>query len=111
MDPNRSLVEARVDSLNERLPQIGAWTRTTFIPSSTSSEMNERNNSSLRRFSPRRNDFSRHLEKVELLPYHRTAGAKYEMVGRAYDPQFDEAAPPRRDLTPFTKHGISASVL
>ena len=54
---------------------------------------------------------SRHLEKVELLPYHRTAGAKYEMVGRAYDPQFDEAASPRRDLTPFTQHGISASVL
>ena len=29
------------------------------------------------------------LEMLELLPYHVTAGAKYENVGRIYDPPFD----------------------
>lgn len=32
------------------------------------------------------------LEQVELLPYHVTAGAKYEMVGLSYQPEFDTAA-------------------
>ena len=54
---------------------------------------------------------SRHLEQVELLPYHRTAGAKYEMVSRVYDPRFDETVSPRGDLSPFAKRGIPASVL
>ena len=29
------------------------------------------------------------LVMLELLPYHITAGAKYENVGRVYDPPFD----------------------
>lgn len=29
------------------------------------------------------------LEKIELLPYHKTAGAKYSSVGRVYNPMFD----------------------
>lgn len=32
---------------------------------------------------------AKHLLNVELLPYHKTAGAKYPMVGRKYNPQFD----------------------
>lgn len=32
------------------------------------------------------------LVRVEVLPYQRAAGAKYEMVGRTYHPDFDEAA-------------------
>ena len=33
------------------------------------------------------------LIRVEILPYQRAAGAKYEMVGMAYRPEFDEAKP------------------
>lgn len=29
------------------------------------------------------------LIRVELLPYHKTAGAKYQMVGMEYCPDFD----------------------
>jgi pyruvate formate lyase activating enzyme len=29
------------------------------------------------------------LQRVEMLRYHRTAGAKYAMAGRDYSPQFD----------------------
>lgn len=29
------------------------------------------------------------LQRVEMLPYHRTAGAKYAMCGRIYSPPFD----------------------
>jgi pyruvate formate lyase activating enzyme len=34
---------------------------------------------------------ARHLQRVELLPYHRTAGAKYARIGRRFCPKFDEA--------------------
>ena len=46
------------------------------------------------------------LVRVELLPYQRAAGAKYEMVGRTYAPQFDEAAPPRFYPEVFDEAGI-----
>ena len=32
------------------------------------------------------------LVRIDILPYQRAAGAKYEMVGRAYAPEFDEGA-------------------
>jgi pyruvate formate lyase activating enzyme len=32
---------------------------------------------------------AKHLIRVELLPYHLTAGAKYAMLGREYDPDFN----------------------
>jgi len=38
---------------------------------------------------------ARSLVRVELLPYQRAAGAKYEMVGADYAPGFDESAEPR----------------
>jgi len=34
------------------------------------------------------------LDRVELLRYHKTAGAKYSMVGMKYDPPFDTDAQP-----------------
>jgi len=46
------------------------------------------------------------LEKVELLPYHLTAGAKYEMVGLAYRPGFDEKVLPGLNTAIFTEQGI-----
>ena len=51
------------------------------------------------------------LLRVELLPYHLTAGAKYPFVGRTYDPGFDESRPIDADLAPFRAHGLPAVVL
>ena len=50
------------------------------------------------------------LKRVELLRYHKTAGAKYPMVGKEYSPDFDEnAAPQIYDV--FTERGIELLVL
>lgn len=51
------------------------------------------------------------LKRVELLPYHKTAGAKYHMVGRHYDPGFDPERPVNKDTTPFDALGIPCVVL
>ncbi|MDD3334191.1 MAG: glycyl-radical enzyme activating protein [Eubacteriales bacterium] len=51
------------------------------------------------------------LEKVELLPYHQTAGAKYESAGRVYLPNFPVATPPHIITEPFTKLGMEVTVL
>lgn len=46
------------------------------------------------------------LEMVELLPYHVTAGAKYEMVQKEYQPTFDESRQPRLNVELFRQYGI-----
>lgn len=46
------------------------------------------------------------LIRVDVLPYQRAAGAKYEMVGRQYDPGFDEDVPPKVFLQKFEANGI-----
>ena len=51
------------------------------------------------------------LLRVELLPYHLAAGAKYQFVGRTYQPGFDESHRPNTDLTPFRAHGLPAVVM
>ena len=51
------------------------------------------------------------LQRVELLPYHLAAGAKYQFVGRTYQPGFDESRQPDTDLTPFRTHGLPAVVM
>lgn len=51
------------------------------------------------------------LEQVELLPYHKTAGAKYSMVNLTYAPDFDVDAKPNADTEPFSKHAICCSIL
>ena len=51
------------------------------------------------------------LQRVELLPYHLTAAAKYPFVGRAYNPGFDDSRPPDADLAPFLACGIPAIVM
>lgn len=51
------------------------------------------------------------LMRVELLPYHKTAGAKYQMVGMEYRPEFDTALSPQVRLTPFQKRNIPVIVL
>ena len=50
------------------------------------------------------------LQRVELLRYHKTAGAKYPMAGIPYNPPFDENKEPEvHDV--FTKRGIKLLVL
>ena len=51
------------------------------------------------------------LERVELLPYHRTAGAKYAMIKRAFDPGFDTEAAVNADTAPFEERGIPVRVM
>ena len=51
------------------------------------------------------------LVRVELLPYHQTAGAKYSMAGMEYDPGFDTDAAPLKDADPFEKRGIKVLIL
>lgn len=49
------------------------------------------------------------LERVELLRYHKTAGAKYAMVGQAYAPAFDvEAAPSVHDV--FSQYNLKTLI-
>lgn len=51
------------------------------------------------------------LVRVELLPYHRTAAAKYPFTGRKYAPGFDESRTPNVDVEPFTRRGIPVAVM
>ena len=51
------------------------------------------------------------LQRVELLPYHKTAGAKYPMVGREYIPGLNTEIPPRLDTGPFEKRNIKTMIL
>lgn len=51
------------------------------------------------------------LTDVELLPYHKTAGAKYSMIGQEYRPDFDVERKPELLTDLFTKHGIRSRVL
>ena len=46
------------------------------------------------------------LIRVDLLPYQRAAGAKYEMVGRSYAVDFDEAKRPEMFTDVFDRAGI-----
>ena len=53
----------------------------------------------------------RTLEKVELLPYHKTAGAKYSMVNMEYAPAFDIGAAPALNTELFESYGITCTKL
>ena len=48
---------------------------------------------------------------MEFLPYHKTAGAKYSLVGMAYSPEFDVNRPVQIDPEPFNKRGIPVVTL
>lgn len=51
------------------------------------------------------------LMRVELLPYHLTAGAKYAMLRKPYVPGFTTDQPIRVNLDIFTQFGIRSCVL
>lgn len=49
------------------------------------------------------------LERVEILRYHKTAGAKYAMIGRVYAPAFDtEAIPVVHDV--FSEYNLKTLI-
>ena len=53
----------------------------------------------------------RALIKVELLPYHKTAGAKYAMVEKEYRPAFDPEQAVWVSQKIFEEYGIRSEVL
>ena len=46
------------------------------------------------------------LVRVDVLPYQKAAGAKYEMIGREYKPGFDESREPILYTDVFDREGI-----
>lgn len=50
------------------------------------------------------------LVRVDILPYQRAAGAKYEMVGMQYQPEFEDARAPRFFTECFDNVGIPYQV-
>lgn len=54
---------------------------------------------------------ARALQRVEFLPYHKTAGAKYSLVGMQYSPEFDTERPVRIDTKPFDRRGIPTHIM
>lgn len=51
------------------------------------------------------------LEQVELLSYHKTAGAKYTMVDMEYAPGFETDLTPRLNTGAFEKYGIKCTAM
>ncbi len=51
------------------------------------------------------------LLRVELLPYHKTAGAKYQMVKKEYKPTFDIEQIPYTETEHFTRRNITCMVM
>lgn len=51
------------------------------------------------------------LLRVELLPYHVTAGSKYAMLGKPYQADFPQDKPVFDDIRIFTDYGIRSCVL
>lgn len=50
------------------------------------------------------------LIRVEILPYHKTAGAKYGMIGKEYNPPFDTSKMPHI-YNVFEEHNIKTIIL
>jgi len=54
---------------------------------------------------------AKHLQRVELLPYHQTAGAKYPMVNKIFSPGFDTSKKVNIPIRIFEENNINAIVL
>ncbi len=50
------------------------------------------------------------LLRVDLLPYNAAAGAKYEVAGMEFDPNYDETRPVNACTEPFARAGIEVRV-
>ena len=78
-------------------------TRIPLIPGVNDTEDNLRRTANLMR------ECGAHY--VELLPYNKMAGGKYRMLGRAYEPTFDETVPPKDGRELIESYGIEVRVL
>lgn len=54
---------------------------------------------------------AKNLVRVELLPYHKTAGAKYSMLGKIYAPAFDVNGIPKCNIDIFRSLDIPCEIL
>ena len=54
---------------------------------------------------------SKNIDYIELLPYNRMAGGKYEMLLRRYEPNFDESLSCLARTEIFERYGIKAKIL
>ena len=54
---------------------------------------------------------SANLREIQLLPYNFAAGAKYALVGREYNPPFNEKTPVNTDLTVFKQALLPCRVM
>lgn len=54
---------------------------------------------------------SKNLKRIELLPYHKTAGAKYPMVRKKFVPGFDTNAEVQTHLELFKKNNLKVEIL
>jgi len=54
---------------------------------------------------------SKSLVRVELLPFHKTAGAKYDMYGIDYEPMFDVDREGQYSTDIFADYGITSVIL
>jgi pyruvate formate lyase activating enzyme len=50
------------------------------------------------------------LQRVDLLPYNKAAGSKYQAAGMAFTPEYDEARPLNINTQPFEQAGIRVTV-
>lgn len=50
------------------------------------------------------------LLHVELLPYNRAAGSKYQFAGMQFRPDYDETRPLNINVSPFEEAGVKVSV-
>ncbi len=50
------------------------------------------------------------MQRVDLLPYNRQAGAKYASVGKVFQPDYDENQPVYSNVAIFRERGIEARV-
>ena len=48
---------------------------------------------------------------IEMLPYNKMAGGKYMMMGREYEPGFDETVEPNTRMEIYNSYGIEVKVL
>lgn len=51
------------------------------------------------------------VKRIELLPYHKSAGAKYKMLGRSYNVTFDPDTMPNPHTEIFQKYDIEVKLL
>ena len=94
---DNGLILRNLDWLRES--GIPFWIRIPLIPTVNDAEENMRRTAALLKGA-------RRLERVELLPYHKTAGAKYEAAGMNYDPGFPVGQEPQIHLEPFQEAKI-----